>query len=43
VPITADGIKALVVRGAPTIAVPDLTPPSIDLRIYDTLLTEVAA
>ena len=42
-PITADRVKALVVRDVPPTAVPDLTPPPIDLRAYDALLTEVAA
>lgn len=41
-PITADGVKALVVRDtAPTI--PELASPPVDLLAYDQLLTEVAA
>jgi hypothetical protein len=42
-PITTDRVKALVVPHAPIAAVPELAPPPIDLRVYDTLLAEVAA
>jgi hypothetical protein len=41
-PITADRVKALVVRD-PAPVVPELASPPIELHVYDRLLPEVAA
>lgn len=42
-PITADGVKALVIVDSQRTEVPALALPEIDLSAYDALLTEVAA